>query len=66
MASSAIVARTNAKGLEYLVHIQEEFAWAPAERDASLFENLRDATRAAMRLPARFRAFALPSSSEAL
>ena len=48
-------------GLEYLAHNSGKTDWAPAERDADTFLNFREATRAAMRLPARYRAFALPT-----
>lgn len=62
MASSAIVARTSLAGLEYLVRRPKGFDWASTERDADHFQNIREATRAAMRVPSRFRAFALPAS----
>lgn len=60
--ASAIVARTRLEGLEYLVHRHGRLDWAAAERDAERFGSLRDATRTAMRLPSRLRAFALPVS----
>lgn len=63
MACSAIVARTSLGGLEYLVQRQREVAWASVEGEADKFISLRDATRAAMALPSRFRAFALPVTS---
>ncbi|HEX5379797.1 MAG TPA: hypothetical protein VFW47_14570 [Phenylobacterium sp.] len=62
MASVAIVARTNVNGLEYLVRKSRGIEWASAEQDAEHFLNMREATRAAMQAPARFRAFALPAS----
>lgn len=60
--ASAIVARTRLEGLEYLVHHHGRPDWAAAEQDAERFDSLRDATRTAMRLPGRLRAFALPVS----
>ena len=62
MALSAIVARTNLGGLEYLIRKQKGLEWTAQERDADHFQNIREATRAAMRAPSRFRAFALPVS----
>ena len=61
MASSAIVARVRPNGLEYLVHRHEGVDWALAEDQADRFQTLREATRAALRLPSRFRAFAMPA-----
>lgn len=58
--ASAIVARTRLEGLEYLVHTHGRLDWAALEGDAERFQSLREATRTAMRLPARLRAFALP------
>lgn len=60
--ASTIAARTRLEGLEYLVHHHGRLDWAAAERDAERFTSLRDATRTAMRLPGRLRAFALPVS----
>ncbi len=60
--ASAIVARTKLEGLEYLVQDHGRLDWAANERDAERFQSLRDATRTAMRLPGRYRAFALPVS----
>jgi hypothetical protein len=34
--------------------------WTDATQAAAQFQNVREATRAAMRLPSRFRAFAFP------
>lgn len=59
MASSVVVARTNTNGLEYLAE-GARVAWTEASDLAQQFHTVRDATRAAMRLPSRFRAFALP------
>ena len=60
MALAAVVARTKLDGLEYLTDSSLD-AWTPASHLATRFETIRDATRAAMRLPSRFRAFALPA-----
>jgi len=59
MVSSVVVARTKSDGLEYLAEAAP-VAWTDASDSAQHFQNVRDATRAAMRLPSRFRAFALP------
>jgi hypothetical protein len=58
MASAVVVARTKLDGLEYLADARE--GWTGASHEAVRFQNVREATRAAMRLPSRFRAFALP------
>lgn len=59
MALAAVVARTKLDGLEYLADGALD-TWTPLPQQATTFETLREATRAAMRLPNRFRAFALP------
>lgn len=59
MTLSVVVARANADGLEYLAH-GASAEWTKAAAGARQFANLREATRAAMRLPSRLRAFALP------
>ena len=64
MASSVIVARTKPDGLEYLLRAAP-VAWTDAFDSAQHFQTVRDATRAALRLPSRFRAFALPVRGEA-
>lgn len=61
MASSVVVARNKTDGLEYLAD-GGPVTWTEASDRAQQFATLRDATRAAMRLPGRFRAFALPVS----
>ena len=63
MASAAVVARTRLEGLEYLVDTKGAAEWAVNEQVAAKFETLREATRAAMRLPSTLRAFALPMAS---
>jgi hypothetical protein len=63
MASAAVVARTRLDGLEYLVRNSGPAEWAVNEQVAAKFETLREATRAAMRLPSTLRAFAMPTES---
>lgn len=67
MASLAHVARVNRDQLEYLLGHGDGGLplWAASPVEAALFENLREATRAAMRLPSRERAFALPDIAAA-
>ena len=60
MASSVVVARNTADRIEYLAQDTARVAWTEASDLAQHFLTVRDATRAAMRLPSRFRAFALP------
>jgi hypothetical protein len=59
MASSVVVARTKVNGLEYLAQ-GARVDWTELTDRAQRFDTVRDATRAALRLPGRFRAFALP------
>jgi hypothetical protein len=59
MATSVVVARSKMDGLEYLVD-GAKVVWTDAMQTAAHFETVREATRAAMRLPSRFRAFAFP------
>jgi hypothetical protein len=59
MATSVVVARTKSDGLEYLAE-GAKVVWTDATQAAAQFHNVREATRAAMRLPSRFRAFAFP------
>jgi hypothetical protein len=63
MAFAAVVARTSPQGMEYLVRETGRAEWATAAQAAARFQNLREATRAAMRLPGTLRAFALPAES---
>ena len=63
MASSVLVARTKQDGMEYLLRAAP-VAWTEASDLAQHFQTVRDATRAALRLPGRFRAFALPVHGE--
>ncbi|HET6971287.1 MAG TPA: hypothetical protein VFH92_09190 [Phenylobacterium sp.] len=59
MAQSIVVARTKPDGLEYLAE-GARVEWTDLSNAAVRFQTLREATRAAMRLPSRMRAFALP------
>lgn len=63
MAYAAVVARTSSQGLEYLVRDTGRAEWAPVAQAAARFETLREATRAALRLPSALRAYALPAES---
>lgn len=63
MAFAAVVARTSQNGMEYLVRDTGRPEWALNTLAAARFETLREATRAAMRLPSSLRAFALPAES---
>jgi hypothetical protein len=63
MALAAVVARTSPQGMEYLVRETGRAEWAVSAQAAARFQNLREATRAALRLPGRLRAFALPAVS---
>jgi hypothetical protein len=62
MAAPALIARTAASGLEYLALAAGQKRWVNREVEASLFVNVREATRTAMLLPARLRAYALPAA----
>jgi hypothetical protein len=62
MASFAVVARSRLNSLEYLIRDAAPAEWAVNAERAARFENLREATRAAMRLPSAARAFALPAA----
>lgn len=57
---TVVVARTKPSGLEYLVQANTQVVWTDAAQTAAQFRTVRDATRAAMRLPSSLRAFALP------
>jgi hypothetical protein len=63
MASAAVVARTSTKGTEYLVRNTRQAEWVVNAEAAIHFENLHEATRAALRLPGALKAFALPATS---
>ena len=66
MHSAAIVARSRLDRLEYLVQNAGHVDWAVTEGDAFIYQNTRDATRAALALPSKFRAFALPVRTDSL
>lgn len=57
---TVVVARTKPSGLEYMTQSESQVAWTDAAQAAAQFRTVRDATRAAMRLPSSLRAFALP------
>lgn len=65
----ALVCRTPGGALardQYLqVSDQGLFLWTDAIEAATAFESMREATRAALRLPGSFRAFGLPLPSNA-
>ena len=61
MAFAAVVARTSPQGMEYLVRDTGRAEWATAAQAAARFETLREATRAALRLPSALRAYGLPA-----
>jgi hypothetical protein len=63
MAFAAVVARTSLNGLEYLVRDTGRAEWGLSAQGAARFQNLREATRAALRLPSSLRAYALPAES---
>jgi hypothetical protein len=61
MAFAAVVARTSLNGMEYLVRDTGRAEWAINAQAAARFQTFRDATRAALRLPSSFKAYALPA-----
>ena len=65
MISSAIVARSTGNGLAYLKSRPSSADWVSKAYEAETFMSMREATRAALRLPGQLRAFALPMASEA-
>jgi hypothetical protein len=66
MTTNAIVARATDHGLAFLTRLAGRTEWTDAETEAEAFASVRDATRAALRLPSRYRAFALPNTASAL
>ncbi len=59
----AVVAKAGPNGLQYLAdHLDPLVGWTAAERQARRFVDLHEATRAALTLSARHRAFALPEA----
>ena len=64
MAIAAVVARTSPQGIQYLVHSAKgRDEWVVSAQGADRFLNLREATRAALRLPSGLKAFALPAEA---
>jgi hypothetical protein len=63
MAYAAVVARTSPQGVEYLVRETGRAEWGSIAQQAARFQNLREATRAALRLPSGLRAYALPAEA---
>jgi hypothetical protein len=62
MASFAHVARQKLDTVEFLGRRRRGGVdWVETADQATLFQNVREATRAAMLLPSRERAFALPT-----
>ena len=60
------VARTGiGGGLEYLTANSKNTSWTIDQGRAEYFAGLHEATRVAMRLPAKFRAFAFPVAADA-
>ncbi|QUD87611.1 hypothetical protein [Phenylobacterium montanum] len=60
MTLVAVVARRRYQGFEYLARDGQGNNWSTVERDARLYPSVHEATRAALRLPGKVRAFALP------
>jgi hypothetical protein len=60
VTSMALVARTGVNGLEYLCTPRGQVTWSASSNGAVRFPTVREATRAALRLPGRLRAYALP------
>jgi len=65
MALNAVVARSTSDGLAYLKARRSGAGWVSKAYEADLFINVREATRAALVLPAPLRAFALPLAWDA-
>jgi hypothetical protein len=63
--ASAVVARTRLDSLEYLVRTTAPLEWASSSKDAAHYGSVREATREAMRLPSKLRAFAMPVVGQA-
>ena len=59
------VARTGIGGkLTFLAAHTKRTRWTADQRSAESFRDLREATRAALQLPGKFRAYALPIASD--
>ena len=64
MAFAAVVARTSPQGMEYFVQtVKGRDEWAVNSQAAAKYQNLREATRVALRMPATLRAYALPADA---
>ena len=64
MAHAAVVARTSPQGMQYLVlDAKGRDDWNMSSASAAKYETLREATRAALRLPSGLKAFALPAEA---
>jgi hypothetical protein len=60
MELKATVARSGFSGLEYLAAGGKTITWTSDEHRAACFSGIREATRMALTLPGKFRAFAFP------
>ena len=60
MELRATVARSGFSGLEYLAAGDKTITWTSDEHRAVSFNGIREATRMALTLPGKFRAFAFP------
>ena len=61
--TTAIVAKAGPKGgLQFLTQVKPTISWSGIERQAARFADVRSATRTALRLASRHRAFALPET----
>ncbi|HEY2749862.1 hypothetical protein [Phenylobacterium sp.] len=65
MTFAVVVARTSLNGLEYLERETGRAQWVGSAQHAVRFQNIREGTRAALRLPGSMRAFAFPMESMA-
>ena len=64
MAFAAVVARTSPQGMEDFVQtVKGREEWAISAQGAARYQNLREATRAALRMPSGLKAFALPADA---
>jgi hypothetical protein len=65
--SHVLVARMRLDTLEYLADVRHGFSeWVLDAAQATQFDSLREATRQAMRLPSKLRAFAFPMTQPEL
>jgi hypothetical protein len=61
--TTAVVAKAGPRGLQFLTQLAPTVGWSATERQATRFADVRSATRTALRLTARHRAFALPTGA---